>query len=218
MIPKNFVFIGRSGSGKGTQAKLLMKKFGNLRYISTGALFRDLAKAGTATSEKIGKILKEGGLPFDDLATMLWMHEISFKVKENEGFIMDGAPRRLVEAQNLDRFLDFLDRKESAFHILIDISRNEAFDRLTKRRICKDCERLIPWVGEFKELEVCDKCGGELIMRADDKPEAIKSRLDYYDDIVSKAVDYYEGQGRLIKINGEQSIEDVHKDIMRALK
>ena len=216
--PLNFTLIGRSGSGKGTQAKLLMKHFGNLFYISTGSLFRNLSKTGSDTAKRVGKILKAGGLPFDDLATTLWMHEIAHKVKEDQGFILDGAPRRANEAKNLDRFLEFLERKESTFNLLFDISREEAFGRLSKRRICKKCGRLIPWVGEIKELKVCDKCGGELFTRPDDAPEAIKGRLDFYDDRVIKAVEYYEAQNRLVRINGEQSIEDVFADILKAIK
>ena len=216
--PLNFTLIGRSGSGKGTQAKLLIKHFGNLFYVSTGDLFRNLSKADTDTGAKIRKIIKEGGLPFDDLAATLWMHELSYNLKEEQGFILDGAPRRVNEAQTLDRFLDFLERKETTFNLLIDISREEALGRLSKRRICKKCGRLIPWVGEFKELKVCDKCGGELVSRPDDTPEAINSRLDFYDERVSEVVKYYDDQNRLIKINGEQTIEYVFKDILKALK
>ncbi|MEA3344066.1 MAG: nucleoside monophosphate kinase [Patescibacteria group bacterium] len=216
--PLNFTLIGRSGSGKGTQAKLLMKHFGNLFYISTGDLFRNLSKTGSDTARRVEKILKAGGLPFDDLATTLWMHEIAHKVEENQGILLDGAPRRSNEAENLDSFLEFLERKETTFNLLFDISREEAFNRLSKRRICEKCGRLIPWVGEFKNLKVCDKCGGELFTRPDDTPEAIKSRLDFYDEKVSKAVEYYEAQNRLIRINGEQSIEDVFNDTLKAIK
>ena len=216
--PLNFTLIGRSGSGKGTQAKLLMKHFGNIFYISTGDLFRDLAKADTDTSKKIQKIMEGGGLPFDDMATTLWMHEFAYNLKEDQGLMLDGAPRRVNEAKSLDRYLDFLDRKENTFNLLIDISRQEAFDRLSKRRICKECGRLIPWVGEFKKIKVCDQCGGELITRADDTSEAINNRLDYYEKRVVPTVEYYEKQGRLVKINGEQSIEDVFKDILKAIK
>ena len=214
----NFTLIGRSGSGKGTQAKLLMKHFGNLFYLATGDLFRDLSKANSDTSIRIKKILKEGGLPFDDLASALWMHELAYNLKEDQGFILDGAPRRVNEAQTLDRFLDFLERKETTFNLLIDISRQEAHDRLSKRRICKKCGRLIPWVGEFKELKTCDKCNGELTTRADDTFEAINSRLDFYDNRVIKVVEFYETQNRLIKINGEQSIENVFKDILKKIQ
>ena len=215
--PLNFTLIGRSGSGKGTQAKLLMKHFGNLFYVSTGDLFRDLSKANTDTSIRVQKIIKEGGLPFDDLAAALWMHELAYNLKENHGFILDGAPRRVNEAQTLDRYLDFLERKETCFNLLIDISREEAFGRLSNRRICKKCGHLIPWVGEFKKLKVCDKCGGELITRADDSPEAINSRLDFYDNRVAQTAKFYKNQNRLIKINGQQPIEDVFKDILKAI-
>lgn len=183
---KNFVFIGRSGSGKGTQCELLAKRFDNIWYISTGELFRKLAKANTVTSRKMEAILKEGGLPLDDLATTLWMHDIAFNVKEGQRFILDGAPRRLVEAQNLDRFLDFLGWRESTHYLLIDISREEAYKRMMKRG------------------------------RVDDTPEAINSRLDYFDKIVTETIEYYRSQKRLITINGEQSIEDVHQEILKA--
>ncbi len=216
--PLNFILVGRSGSGKGTQADLLMKHFGNLHHFSTGDMFRTLARADTAVGAKIREILAAGGLPLDDIATALWMHEISFKLKEDEGLLADGFPRRAPEAKNLDRFLEFLGRKDDTFCLLIDISRQEAFNRLTKRRICKKCGQLIPWVGEFKELKVCHKCGGELLTRPDDTQEAINSRLDYYEANVVPVVKYYKRQKKLIQINGEQPIADVFNDILEALK
>lgn len=216
--PLNFVLIGRSGSGKGTQAELLKQKFPNLYHIVTGDLFRKLSGANTDTAYQIKKTLEAGGLPLDDIATTLWMHEIAFNVKRGQGILADGFPRRLSEAKNLDRFLKFLGRKDYAFYLLIDISRKEAFDRLTKRRICKKCGRLIPWVGKFKKLKVCDRCAGELVTRLDDNIEAIKNRLDYFDENVLPVVKYYEKQKKLIKINGEQSIEDVFKDIIKNIK
>ena len=216
--PLNFTLIGRSGSGKGTQAKLLIERFGNLFYVYTGDLFRDLAKANTDTGKRIKKIIKEGGLPFDELATTLWMYKIAYNAKENQGILFDGSPRRLDEAKVIDEFMEFLERKENTYNILLDISREEAFNRLIKRRICKKCERLIPWVGEFKKLKVCDKCGGELITRPDDSSKAINNRLDFYDKRVTEVVDYYKKQNRLIEINGEQSIEDVFQDILKAIR
>ncbi len=215
--PLNFVLIGRSGSGKGTQAKLLMEKFKNLYYISTGDLFRRLASRDTSASQRVKKILDEGGLPFDDLATTLWMHEISFNVKEDQGILADGFPRRLNEAKNLDAFLEFLGRKENTKIILIDISREEASNRLTKRRICKKCGKLVPYVDPYKSWEKCEECGGELIMRLDDEPEAINNRLSYFEERVVPAIDYYKSQNRLLIVNGEQSIENVFKDMIKSL-
>ena len=214
----NFILIGRSGSGKGTQAELLKERFGNLHHFCTGDMFRALAKADTAVGAKIRKVISEGGLPLDDIATTLWMHAISFNLKESEGLLADGFPRRLPEAKNLDRFLEFLDRKENTFPILIDISREEAFGRLTKRRICKKCGKLIPWVGEFKELKVCPDCGGELVTRPDDNEEAINNRLDFYEKNVVPVVEYYKEQGRLLEINGDQPIEKVFEDLLASLK
>jgi adenylate kinase len=197
-----------------------MEHFGkeNFFYVATGDLFRNLAQYDTDVGKRIKKVLAEGGLPFDDLATTLWMHEIAFNMKENQGLMADGFPRRLDEGKALDEFLEFLERKENTFYLLIDISRQEAFDRLTKRRICKNCGELIPWVGEFKKLEKCHKCGGELINRPDDRQEAIENRMNYYEEKVVPAIKYYEEKGILIKINGDQPIENVFKDILKAIK
>ena len=216
--PLNFVLIGRSGSGKGTQAELLMKHFGNLVPIPIGGLFRELSAIDTDVGKRVRKTVQEGKLPYDDLAAMLWMHYISFKIKEDQGIIADGLPRRLSEAETLDQFLEYLERKDNTRVLLIDISRQEAFDRLTKRRICEKCGNLIPWVGKYKEMKECDKCGGKLITRHDDHPEVIKNRLDYYDSRVTKVVDYYKEQGKLIRINGEQPIDEVFQDILKAIQ
>ena len=102
--------------------------------------------------------------------------------------------------------------------IFINISRKESFNRLTKRRQCKKCGRIIPWIGEFKKLKKCDKCEGELITRLDDKFQSIKKRLEEFKNETMPTINYYKKQNRLIKINGEQSIENVFKDILRALK
>ncbi len=215
--PLNFALIGRSGCGKGTQAKLLLDIYPKTEYIYTGDLFRDISKQDTDVGRRINDVLKVGGLPFDDLATTLWMHKIAYKVQEGEGIMFDGTPRRLEEAKNVDRFLTWLDRLDSTAFILVDISREEAFNRLSKRRICSKCDKLIPYVGEFKLLKDCDNCGGKLIERADDIPEAIKNRLDYFDVQVAPVIQYYEQKGVLIRINGEQSIEKVFEDIKKAL-
>ncbi len=143
---------------------------------------------------------------------------VSYNLKKEQGLVADGFPRRLQEAKDLYELMDFLERNNKTFYLLIDISVDEAFNRLTKRRICKKCGRLIPWVGEFKKLEVCDQCGGELETRPDDTAEAINNRLDYFEERVMPAIKFFEEKGKLIKINGEQSIEDVFKDILKAIK
>ena len=187
MQPFNFVLIGRSGSGKGVQSDLLMKKFPYLKHIVTGDMFRNLSSQDTDTAYRINETLKRGGLPFDNLATMLWMHEIAFTIKREDGILLDGAPRRIVEAENLGRFLDFLERGANTFIIFLDTTREEAEKRLLARG------------------------------RVDDTPEAIKGRLDYYEEQVASVPKYYEKQGQLITINGNQSIENVFADIVESL-
>ncbi len=186
--PFNVILIGRSGSGKGTQGELLMKKFSHLYCLATGDLFRDLAKSESDTGKRIQKIFKEGGLPMDDLATTMWMHNLAYNLKEEQGLLADGFPRRFAEAKSLDAFLEFLERMNTSYFILIDISRKEASRRLKARG------------------------------RNDDTDEAIGGRMNYYEERVVEVVAYYKDRGRLTVINGEQSVEDVHKDILESIK
>lgn len=182
--PLNFFLIGRSGCGKGTQAKLLMEKFSNLAYISTGDFMRELASKDTDAGMRIKAILDKGGLPFDDIATTLWMREIAYRVKVDQGIMGDGFPRRLNEAQNLDRFLNWLERKESRRILLVDIGRAEAFKRLKARG------------------------------RGDDSDTEINNRLDFYEERVVPVIDHYREQKCLIEINGEQSVAKVFEEIL----
>lgn len=186
--PLNFILIGRSGSGKGTQAELLAEKFKDLVHVSTGELMRDLANRDTEVGVMIKKILEEGGLPFDDMATTLWMHEIAFSIKKDQGIICDGFPRRVSEAQNLDRFFEWLGRNENIKVLEIGISAEEAFARLKKRA-----------------------------RGIDDNNEAIHGRMSYFEERVVPVINFYKESGRLIHINGEQSVDNVFKEIMNKI-
>ncbi len=186
----NIVLMGPPACGKGTQAQLLLKKYKNYFYISTGQLFRKLVKEKTHTGEKIKETLESGGLIFDDLATTLWMYEIAFNVKKNQGIIADGFPRRVQEAKDLDEFLRFLERKKNTHFFLLDISEKEARKRIG--------------IG---------KRG-----RADDEIKDIKKRFRLYRKRSIPALNHFKKQGLLTKINGEQTIEKVFKDILKAIK
>ncbi len=215
---KIIILFGRSGCGKGTQAKLLIKDF-NFSYIASGDLIRDRKVKNDFTGQKLNQVLVQGGLVPTAVMYQLWsqqMEQIKDQI-DQKGLLVDGSPRALIEAKLMDELFDWYEWKQ-VYPILIDISHQEAFDRLTKRRICQECGRLIPWVGEFKDLKICDECGGELITRPDDKPEAIQARLDYYLKDVEPVVEYYQKQEKLIKVNGEQSIQDVYQEIKQALK
>lgn len=212
------IILGRSGCGKGTQAKLLIKEFG-FEYLGSGDLLRKRAKKDDFSGSKIKKVLNKGERMPTPIMFRMWAEEIE-KIKDKvnkKGLIIDGNPRSLREAELMNDAFKWY-QWEDIKVVLLDISEQEAFDRLTKRRICKECGRLIPWVGNFKIMKACDECGGELITRSDDKPEAIRARLGYYKKDVKPAIEYYEKQGRLIKVDGDKSIEDVYYDIKKAIE
>lgn len=214
---KIIIIFGRSGSGKGTQAKLLLKEFG-FNYVASGDLLRARIKKNDFSGKKLKKVLDKGDRAPSFLVFRIWSQIIANmreKINKN-GLVIDGSPRTLSEAEFIDELLEWYQWSDVRV-ILLDISEQEAFDRLTKRRICKKCGRLIPWVGDFRTLKVCDKCGGQLIIRHDDKPGVIKERMAYYRKDVVPAVEYYKKHGRLIKIDGEKSIEDVYYDIKKAI-
>ncbi len=215
--PKIIILFGRSGCGKGTQAKLLINEFG-FEYLSSGDLLRERSTKDNFTGKKLKKVVTRGKRVPSPIMFNILAEEIG-KMKEkidNNGVVIDGSPRSLIEAKLIDDIFKWYEW-ENVKVILLDISEQEAFDRLTKRRICKECNRLIPWVGDFKSIKECDKCGGELITRVDDKPEAINARLEYFNKDVQPAVDYYENQDRLIKIDGDKPIEEVYDNIKKRI-
>ncbi len=216
--PLMIIFLGPPGSGKGTQAELLRNKFG-LEYFGSGVALRKRQKVGDFTGKKIGEVMERGEWIPESVICGLWMDKLEkFKHKRKfNGLIYDGGPRQILEAEIFDVALKWYEWQDIKV-IFINISRKESLNRLTKRRQCKKCGRIIPWIGEFKKLKKCDKCGGELITRSDDKFQSIKKRLEEFKNETMPTINYYKKQNRLIKINGEQSIEDVFKDILRALK
>ncbi len=218
--PKVFLIIGPAGSGKGTQAKLLCQKF-KLKYVGSGDTLRARQKIGDFTGNKLIEVMNRGELVPSLMIADIWVNEFE-KIKKRQektnGLVLDGWTRTITEAFLMDEALEWYEWDRNVKIILLNISRRESYNRLTKRRQCKKCGRLIPWIGEFKKLKKCDRCGGKLFVRRDDKLASIKMRLKEYKEETTSAVNHYKKQGRLIKINGEQSIENVFKDILKAIK
>lgn len=216
---KVIILLGPAGSGKGTQAKLLVKKFG-LEYFGSGDALRKRQKLGDFTAKKLIKVMGRGALIPSFVISKLWIDRLErFKQKAKfKGFVIDGSPRKIIEAKFFDEALNWYEWRKYARVISVNISRGESINRLTKRRMCKKCGRLIPWLGHFKKIKKCDKCGGPLVTRHDDKLSAIKKRLEEFKNEVIPVLNYYKRQGKLIVINGEQSIEDVFKDVSKAIR
>jgi adenylate kinase len=217
--PLIVIFLGKPGSGKGTQAELLKKKLG-LDYIGSGDLLRERKKKRDFNGKKISNTINKGGIVPTPVISKLWLDKFEeLKKKKNlKGFIMDGSPRKILEAHLIDEALEWYGWNKFVKVILIDISNREAIWRLTKRRQCKECGQIIPYLGEFKKIKNCPECGGKLIKRPDDTTEGVKNRLAWFKTDVQPVINYYRKTGRLIKINGEQSIENVFKDVLRVLK
>jgi len=219
MDPLILILMGRPGCGKGTQAKLLCQKFG-LEYIGSGDLLREKVKeGGNFSSIKLKEVLARGDLAPSFLVFDIWLNKVDvLKNKPDfKGAVFDGSPRKLMEARLMEDALAWFDWLEYTKVVLIDISADESYARLTQRRICQQCGQTIPYFGEFKKMTVCDKCGGLLVRREDDDPEAVRHRLDVFETEIQPVIDHYEHSGLLIKIDGDQLIEEVQENIIRAL-
>ncbi|MBI3638596.1 nucleoside monophosphate kinase [Candidatus Wolfebacteria bacterium] len=217
--PKIIIVIGPPGSGKGTQADLLIKKF-KLRYLGSGSLLRARAKKRDFTGKKIDSYLSKGFRMSTPVIFKMWMDKFeSFKNDPKfKGFVFDGSPRTLSEAELLEEALKWYGWGRDMKFFFIDISEKEAINRLTKRRICSECKKIIPYLDGFKNLKKCDRCGGKLKKRADDTMAGIKERLHWFKLEVRPAIDFYKKKKGFYRIDGKQSIEETFKDILKGLK
>ncbi|MBI1975294.1 MAG: nucleoside monophosphate kinase [Parcubacteria group bacterium] len=209
-----YAVLGRSGAGKGTQASLLAKKF-HLRKIVTGDLFRALAEKPTVLGRKVRRTIESGGLPPAWLASHLWLNE-AFKVesRKGKGIVFEGAPRRLAEATLMEEVFPLLFGVKPT-PILVDVSEKESKWRLTNRRVCSRCKKSMPYYPRPKNPNVCRFCGGKMVRRKDDTPSAIHARMRFYKTAVQPVLRYY-GR-RLIRVNGEQPIKAVFKELVAHL-
>jgi adenylate kinase len=217
--PLILILLGKSGSGKGTQVNLLKDKLG-LDFLGTGALLRERKKIGDFSANKIAEVIDKGGIVPPPVVFKLWMDKFeAFKNKGDEfkGVILDGSPRKLLEAKLLDDSLGWFNWDKRVKILLIDISDEEAINRIAKRKICPKCGN-IAIISDSEDSNKCSVCGGELIIRPEDTVEGTQKRLEWFREEVVETVNHYESMGRLIKINGEQSVENVFNDIMKEIE
>lgn len=209
------VLLGSPGSGKGTQASRIKNKY-KIPHISTGDIFRDNISRNTPIGVEAKKYIDKGLLVPDEL-TLAIVENRLFEDDCKEGFLLDGFPRTLIQAEALDKELGKV-AKELSVAINLEVSDKSIVERMASRRICSDC-------GENYNLcflkpavdGICDKCGGKLYTREDDKLETVTNRLNVYKNQTFPLIDYYKKKGILVTINGDMPADKVFEDVVSAL-
>ena len=207
----NLILLGAPGAGKGTQAELLMEKL-HIPGISTGNMLREAMKNGTAVGEK-AKYYMDNGLLVPDEVIMDIVAERVAQPDCKGGFILDGVPRTLAQAEAL------LERGVQIDHVVsIEIDDSVIEGRMTGRRVCSNCGASYHIVANPSKVEgSCDLCGGELMIRKDDAPETVRRRLEVYHEQTEVLKDFYGKLGKLRLIEGNQTIEGANEDILVAI-
>lgn len=206
------VLIGCPGAGKGTQAKMLSKKY-DIAHISTGDLLREQIKKGTELGKKVSEIINAGGLVSDDIVSAM----LAERIKADDckkGYILDGYPRNVSQAEGLDDIVGSLDKV-----ICYEVDDQVIVDRMVGRRSCPNCGKMYhisynPPKSEGK----CDECGTELIQRKDDNEETVVNRLKVYHNETAPVIDYYDKKGILLKTNGVGDINEIFDNVCNALE
>ena len=210
------VLLGAPGAGKGTQAKKLTEKY-TVPQISTGDILRKAVADGTPLGKEAKSYMDKGELVPDSVVIGLVKERIVRDDCKN-GYILDGFPRNTSQAEVLDKVLaDMKAPLDTA--LSVDVEKDALMKRLTGRRTCKGCQQMYNvHFSPPKKEGVCDKCGGELYQRDDDKEETIKNRLDVYEKSTAPLIDYYSKKGILKSVKGEGSIEDIFNNICSILQ
>ncbi|MBI5674570.1 MAG: adenylate kinase [Nitrospirae bacterium] len=209
------VLLGAPGAGKGTQAKKLIEKH-SIPQISTGDILRKAVADGTPLGKEAKVIMDSGGLVSDKIVLGL----VQERLKQDDckkGYILDGFPRNTAQAEALDKILSGMGAPLTVA-LSVDVDKDVLMKRLTGRRTCKSCQQMYNiYFSAPKKEGVCDKCGGALFQRDDDKEETIKKRLDVYDTQTAPLFDYYGKKGILKSVKGTGSIDDIFNEVCKIL-
>ena len=207
------IMLGAPGAGKGTQAKQIADKY-QIPHISTGDIFRANIKEGTELGKKAKTFMDQGDLVPDELTVALVADRI---VKEDckNGFVLDGFPRTIPQAEALDKTLEEMGEKMD-YAIDVDVPDENIVNRMGGRRACVNCGATYHIVSIPTKVEgICDDCGSGLILREDDKPETVQKRLSVYHEQTQPLIEYYGGQGILKTVDGTRPMKNVFEDIIR---
>ncbi len=213
----NIIILGPQGSGKGSQAILLEEDF-NFVHIETGKMLRKIAKSKTVLGKKINETMNvKGKLISDDIVLKMFKKSIS-SISKNKGLLFDGFPRNLKQARGLDIILKGLDR-ELTHVIYMPIKKATTIKRLSRRRTCDKCGKIfISGINIKANQTKCPVCSGKIIQREDDKPKAIIKRLEIYNKQTKPIINYYKKRGLVIKVDGEPTIKQVYKEVIKIFK
>lgn len=214
----NLVFLGAPGAGKGTQGALIAERYG-LEQVATGDLLRDAVRRGTHLGQRAKSYMDAGELVPDAVILDLIREIFVSDPKGEEGFLLDGFPRNLSQAEALDRLLTDLDRPLDAV-VLIDVPDEKLIQRISGRRNCPECGAIYNVYFEPPKAEgICDRCGTKLVQRADDNIETVRHRLEVYKKQTEPLIAYYEESSvPFHRIDGDQPPPDVEAAIVRGLE
>ncbi len=216
-MKKIIILIGPPGSGKGTQAKKIARKY-HYGHISTGDLLRALANDDNSLPEEKQALdnMKNGGLVPDWLIYRLSFREIDKYLKDNRGVVLDGAIRNIGQAEKYQEYFQSKKIENEVVVLGVALTDEESFNRLTKRRICDGCGEIIPYLSATKNLKSCPKCGGALTIRLDDDETIIEQRIiEQGNQALKPILDYYNNLCVLQRVDGGGSIEEVEEEISK---
>ncbi|MFR1832892.1 MAG: adenylate kinase [Lachnospiraceae bacterium] len=209
------IMLGAPGAGKGTQAKKISAKY-KIPHISTGDIFRTNIKSGTELGMKAKAFMDQGQLVPDEITIGMLLDRIKETDCEN-GYVLDGFPRTIPQAESLTKALTDLGDKID-WAINVDVPDEDIISRMSGRRACLGCGQTYHVVYNAPKQEgICDVCGQELILREDDKPETVGRRLEVYHEQTQPLIDYYRAAGVLAEVDGTQDLEKVFQDIVKIL-
>ncbi len=210
------IMLGAPGAGKGTQAAKLAEKY-QIPHISTGDIFRANIKQQTELGKKAKSYMDQGLLVPDELVVDLVVDRLKAEDCKN-GYILDGFPRTIPQAQSLDRALDE-DGTKIDYAIDIEVPDENIVNRMSGRRTCPDCGATYHMVHMPTKVEgICDVCGKEIVLRDDDQPETVQKRLDVYHEQTSPLIEYYQAKKVLKEIDGTKEIEEIFQSLVEMMQ